>query len=201
MQGSLKAGKCGSCSFHLNIVNFNLIFGTLRAGGSGIQISTAPPHLEHQMTGRTVKDFAPSFFVVIQVLVVMPIVDGRISVDTPGGTSVIVVPNGIIPDSHGVVGIDGIGRGVSPSFAQNEDVSQPSGQRASVVGKGIPEVVLGSEHFGSGVGGAVDESRIEWMELGFVVGSGVREAVDRLMPGRIESPIFGNQVEDPEPDK
>lgn len=55
--------------------------------GGKFQMTMAPPHSEHQMTGTTVE--LSSLVVVIQVFVVSPL-EVMSSVDTPVGTVVMV---------------------------------------------------------------------------------------------------------------
>jgi hypothetical protein len=72
-----------------------------------------------------------------------------------------------------------IGTSVCLGLAQSEEELQSSCQRASLVGIGHPRVELSSGDFGSGTG----------------------EAVDGPTRRRIESLVFGHQVEDSEPDR
>ena len=76
------------------------------------------------------------------------------------GTGIPVVKIGTTHFGSENVEVEGTGIGLRPVFAQNNEVSQPNGKRACVVGICIPGIELGSKHFGSGIGVAVDETTI-----------------------------------------
>ena len=101
------------------------------------------------------------------------------SVIQPGGILVTIFSELVKKNGQvGVVlvGMDGMSVGAGPPKVIVPDIQ---GKGNPVVVIGIPMMELGSGHLGNGGG----------------------EAVGKLMPGRIESPIFGNQVDDSEPDK
>jgi hypothetical protein len=179
MQGRLKEGKPGKLKEisgqTIGPINF-------QDGNLGIQIRialAAPPQSGHQMTGRMIFWLLPSSVVVVSnhVLAVPLILTAWVL--QPGGMLVTIPSESVEKnDQIGRLDVSVVESGLSPGFAQNHDVSQPNGKRASAVAIGSPRIELGSKHLGSGIGEAVDESTIGIIECpGFADQADVSEPV------------------------